>query len=158
DRVNTTGEVLLGSTFACAQCHNHKYDPFTQADYYRMFAFYNSTADHGRDNSPEMPLPTKEQAAQKAKLAEEIANLQKVVDTPTPQLIESQAKWEKEQEGAKAIWTVLDPASMVSSGGATLTKQGDNSILAGGKSLDVDIYTITLPTDLKGITAIRLEA
>src|SRR5262249_12327831 len=40
DRVGTTGSVWLGTTLACAQCHNHKYDPFTQKDYYRFFAFF----------------------------------------------------------------------------------------------------------------------
>ncbi len=43
DRVNTTGTVWLGSTLECAQCHDHKYDPFTQRDYYRFFAFFNQT-------------------------------------------------------------------------------------------------------------------
>ncbi|MEJ7637997.1 MAG: PSD1 and planctomycete cytochrome C domain-containing protein [Singulisphaera sp.] len=43
DRVNTTATVWLGTTLACAQCHNHKYDPFTQADYYRLSAYFNST-------------------------------------------------------------------------------------------------------------------
>ncbi len=43
DRVNTTGIVWLGTTFTCAQCHNHKYDPFTQKDYYQLFAFFNNT-------------------------------------------------------------------------------------------------------------------
>lgn len=43
DRVNTTGYVWLGSTIECSQCHNHKYDPFSQADYFRFFAFFNNT-------------------------------------------------------------------------------------------------------------------
>lgn len=43
DRVNTTAAVWLGSTLECAQCHNHKYDPFTQRDYYRLFAYFNGT-------------------------------------------------------------------------------------------------------------------
>ena len=43
DRVNTTATVWLGTTLECAQCHNHKYDPFTQKDYYRLFAFFNNT-------------------------------------------------------------------------------------------------------------------
>src|SRR6185295_17065008 len=43
DRVNVTGTVWLGTTLECCQCHDHKYDPFTQRDYYRMFAFFNST-------------------------------------------------------------------------------------------------------------------
>jgi mono/diheme cytochrome c family protein len=44
DRVNTTAAVWLGTTFECAQCHDHKYDPFTMKDYYRLFAFFNNTA------------------------------------------------------------------------------------------------------------------
>ena len=42
DRVNTTGTVWLGSTIGCAQCHNHKYDPFSQRDYYRLLAFFSN--------------------------------------------------------------------------------------------------------------------
>ncbi len=49
DRVKTTGEVFLGLTFACAQCHDHKYDPITQRDYYRLFAFFNSVPERGLD-------------------------------------------------------------------------------------------------------------
>src|SRR4029078_9101465 len=43
DRVNVTGTVWLGTTFECCQCHDHKYDPFTQRDYYRLFASFNNT-------------------------------------------------------------------------------------------------------------------
>ena len=43
DRVNTTGTVWLGTSMECAQCHNHPYDPFSQKDYYRLFAFFNNT-------------------------------------------------------------------------------------------------------------------
>ena len=45
DRVNVTGTVWLGTTLECAQCHEHKYDPFTQEDYYRLFAYFNNTPD-----------------------------------------------------------------------------------------------------------------
>ncbi len=53
DRVNTIGSVWLGLTIGCAQCHEHKYDPFTQEDYYRLFAFVNNLED---ELSP-APLP-----------------------------------------------------------------------------------------------------
>jgi hypothetical protein len=59
DRVNTTMEVWMGSTFACAQCHNHKFDPFTQKDYYQLFAFFNNTTDKGRSNDPQLRVPSK---------------------------------------------------------------------------------------------------
>ena len=68
DRVNTTMTVWMGTTIACTQCHNHKFDPFKQKEFYQLFAFFNSTADHGRSNDPELSLPTPEQAARIAKL------------------------------------------------------------------------------------------
>jgi hypothetical protein len=49
DRVKTTGEVFLGLTVACAQCHDHKYDPITQRDYYRLFAYFNTVDERGLD-------------------------------------------------------------------------------------------------------------
>ena len=52
DRVNTTAQVWLGSTLACAQCHSHKYDPFSQQEYYQFFAFFNTT----EDNNSEAPI------------------------------------------------------------------------------------------------------
>ncbi len=52
DRVNTTAAVWLGTTMECAQCHHHKYDPFTQRDYYRLFAFFNHTARETDFTSP----------------------------------------------------------------------------------------------------------
>ncbi len=48
DRIDTLSTAFLGSTFACAQCHNHKYDPFSQQDYYRLFAFFNNTPQETR--------------------------------------------------------------------------------------------------------------
>lgn len=62
DRVNTTFTVWMATTLGCAQCHSHKYDPFTQRDYYRLFAFFNSTADADTDDlAPLIPAPTREQ-------------------------------------------------------------------------------------------------
>src|SRR6185369_15603206 len=72
DRVSTTASVWLGSTLACAQCHNHKYDPFTQKEYYRFMAFFDNAEyqigyqSPGEENSrfilePQLNLPTLEQ-------------------------------------------------------------------------------------------------
>ena len=49
DRVRTTAEVFLGLTMGCAQCHDHKFDPITQKDYYRFFAYFNTLEDRGHD-------------------------------------------------------------------------------------------------------------
>jgi mono/diheme cytochrome c family protein len=67
DRVGTTGSVWLGTTLACAQCHNHKYDPFTQQDFYRFFAFFD------RAKEPTLELPTPELEAKRKALQADIA-------------------------------------------------------------------------------------
>jgi hypothetical protein len=72
DRVNTTMEVWMGTTMNCVQCHNHKYDPFTTKEYYSLFAFFNSTTDHGRSNEPTLSLPTPEQQARNKRLRAEM--------------------------------------------------------------------------------------
>ena len=51
DRVKTTSEVFLGLTFGCAQCHDHKYDPISQKEYYEFFAFFNELDDRGLDGN-----------------------------------------------------------------------------------------------------------
>ena len=71
DRVNTTGTVWLGTTLDCSRCHNHKYDPFTQKDYYQLFAYFNNTPlevkNDGKESvqfdfyGPKMKLPVPEQ-------------------------------------------------------------------------------------------------
>src|SRR5207244_10462303 len=55
DRVNTVGMVWLGTTLECAQCHDHKYDPFTQKDYYHVFGFLNNTAREAELANPAVP-------------------------------------------------------------------------------------------------------
>ncbi len=64
DRVNTTMAVWMGVTMACAQCHTHKYDPFTQEEYFKIFAIFNQTQDADRrDESPFIELYSPEQLA-----------------------------------------------------------------------------------------------
>src|SRR5688500_391477 len=77
DRVRTLSTAWLGLAMECARCHDHKFDPVTQADYYRMFAFFNNVPEHGEDGRvanavPMMPAPTREQQAELAALAGEI--------------------------------------------------------------------------------------
>ena len=68
DRVETTSTVFMGVTLGCARCHNHKYDPFTQKEFYQVFAYFNNVPEMGRamkyGNSPPLvPAPTREQQA-----------------------------------------------------------------------------------------------
>lgn len=66
DRVNTTGAVFLGLTVGCAKCHDHKYDPIYQTDYYKLFAFYNN------DDEVDLDLPSDQERAQQVAIQQEI--------------------------------------------------------------------------------------
>ncbi|MBB22763.1 MAG: hypothetical protein CMN04_07760 [Roseibacillus sp.] len=77
DRVKTTANVWMGMTMECAQCHDHKYDPITQREYYQMFAYFNNTTDpgmqtRGGNQSPVVNVPPREQARKLADLRKAI--------------------------------------------------------------------------------------
>jgi hypothetical protein len=107
DRVNTTMQVWTGTTFACAQCHDHKYDQFTQQEYFQLFAFFNNTADRGGSTAPELPLPTAEQTARRDQIRRELAELQaqiekgaKALDAPRRKSIEEKIALLKKQDAS----------------------------------------------------------
>jgi uncharacterized membrane protein len=164
DRVNTTAAVWLGTTLGCAQCHNHKFDPFTQKDFYRFLAFFDNSQytiagpeDEQYAAEPELELPTPAQAAKSKDLRAEIAKLQEALNTSTPALEVAQARWEIQMRNAPAEWSALRPDHYSSAKGATLKLLPDQSILAGGKNPNADSYTIQARTDLTGITGVRIE-
>jgi mono/diheme cytochrome c family protein len=88
DRVNTTGGVFLGLTVGCCQCHDHKFDPISQREYYELFAFFNSV------DEPKLELPTPEQTAKRAEVQAKIDAAEKrlqELDAVTPEKL---AAWE----------------------------------------------------------------
>jgi hypothetical protein len=100
DRVDTTSTVFLGTTLGCARCHNHKYDPFTQKEYYQVFAYFNNVPELGRaykyGNSPPMiPAPTAEQQKKLDEVDAKIAALRGVLDRQSKTLAAEEARWEK---------------------------------------------------------------
>src|SRR5215510_2650900 len=168
DRVNTTATVWLGSTIACSQCHNHKYDPFTQKDYYRLMAFFDNAEyqigyqSPGDNNSryilePQINLPTPEQEEKRKTIDGEIKQIESSLRAQTPELDAEQAKWERELLDERNKWTTLDPSKLESTGGATLKKLDDGSVLVSGAAPERDVYVVSAKTDLKNITALRIE-
>jgi hypothetical protein len=81
DRVNTAGTVWLGLTVGCAQCHDHKYDPLTQKEYYQLFAFFHNVPENGLDGTkgnavPLLRMPTAEQQRRLDRLDAALKNLE----------------------------------------------------------------------------------
>jgi len=164
DRVNTTSTVLLGLTLNCCQCHDHKYDPFTQKDYYSLYAFFNSIPENGLDGQkgnavPVLQVPSAPQQKRLDELAASVKQLEQQLSAPMPQVDEAQAKWEQGlSTSADSRWTVLNPLEIKSSGGATMTRLPDGSIFVSGVNPARDTYTIDARVESKKITAIRIEA
>jgi mono/diheme cytochrome c family protein len=98
DRVDTTANVFMGLTLGCARCHDHKYDPILQKDYYRFFAFFNTIAEKGLDGkngnaAPILEMPTAAQASEVAWLQQAIADHEAALpEKETQPLL---AAWEK---------------------------------------------------------------
>ncbi|WP_435007697.1 PSD1 and planctomycete cytochrome C domain-containing protein [Tundrisphaera lichenicola] len=163
DRVTTTATVFLGVTLACAECHDHKYDPFTQKDFYRFYAFFNGIAEKGLDGNkespaPRMKVPSADQTARLAEIRSSIARLSEQLVAPSNEADLAQVAWEKERGESSKGWSVLGPLALNSTGGTTLTEQPDGSVLASGTNPDKDVYEIFAPAGLASIRAFRLEA
>lgn len=161
ERVRNASGTWLGITLGCAECHDHKFDPLTQRDFYRFEAFFADIQERGLYSGahadgnwgPFVKVPNAEQEADLKKLDQEIADAKKVLETSTAELVAAQAAWEKSQ----VAWTLLKPESVTSAEGVTLTVKDDGSILASGKNPATDTYTLVVKNPPKGITAFRLE-
>jgi hypothetical protein len=156
DRVNTTMSVWMGTTIACAQCHNHKFDPITQEEYFRFFAFFNNTEDADRrDESPLIQIFTDEQKTNRAAWDAESKELEKLLTTPTPELLASQAKW-VQRLSVRPEWAAPKPAAVAAKSGATLATQEDGSVKVD-KQAKTDVYTVSLPVVSEKLTGLEIE-
>lgn len=90
DRVNTTASVFLGLTVGCARCHDHKYDPISQREYYELFALLNNA------DEPTIEVPTTHKMRELPALANELALAEKLLADNEPSVANRQEKWEKD--------------------------------------------------------------
>lgn len=168
DRVKTYGEAVIGLTMACAQCHDHKYDPISQQDYYQMFAFFNRLddkgldGDGGRNSQPAMeamtPLATPEEVAQ---VKEDLAKAESELAEERP---EEQAVWEQQLRAAHAQRGkefATQPTELL--GVSTPNGSPDRLKIMPDQSLEIHggdfaAYNVStrLPADLKVIHGVRI--
>ena len=155
DRVRNVSSVWLGATMGCAECHDHKFDPFTQRDFYSMAAFFADVQESavGR-REPGMPVPSTADETELARFGMEITGAQKRLDDAVSGLIASNPKLEEE---VGSTWQVLESADVKVQGESQLLKQADGSYKSAGKVAAKETYVLTLQSDAK-LTGLRLEA
>ncbi|GMV97346.1 MAG: hypothetical protein AMXMBFR83_17040 [Phycisphaerae bacterium] len=158
DRVRAVSNVWLGASMGCAECHDHKFDPYTMKDFYSFGSFFADLEEVGVGvQVPRLTLPTGPQKAQLQRLDSLIARLRQVLETQTPELDAALARWERESAGPGPEWTTLHPVSLGSTGGATLTVSADGLVRVTGANPPSNRYVVAAATELTGITAVRLE-
>jgi len=151
DRMDAVGKAWLGLTIACAQCHNHKYDPISQKEYYQLFAFLNN------DDEPFIEVPTPEQQKKRDEISQKVQSLIDKTMNDTLDLDEKMAAWEKSIANAEGKWTVLEPKEWLNFA-TKYEKQSDGSLLGGGDVKPGAVTHIWVDTALTNITGFRMEA
>ena len=106
DRVSTTGTIWLGMTVACAECHDHKFDPLKTKEFYGLYAFFHNVPEKGLDRirtdnpPPRLPVPTMEQAFQFVEAEFTLKDAEKTLQDRSNELGETQEKWERQTMAA----------------------------------------------------------
>jgi hypothetical protein len=168
DRTNTTGAVFLGLTLGCARCHEHKYDPISQEDYFRVFAYFNSNEEPGlysqlpdanRAFEPFLSVPSERQAADLARLRAERDRVRAELAQPAPEDERGFAEFlvaAPQQAGVR--WAAREVVRAEATDGVTLAVQPDGSVLAGGANPAEEEHVVTLRTQETGLRLLLLEA
>jgi hypothetical protein len=157
DIVTTVMNTFASTTVQCARCHDHKFDPVKQEEYYGLQAVFAATDKANRPYDPDPQV-----GAHRRALVVRRAELLRQKETADPALLGATVQaevdaWENKQRQARTLWQVLEAAECRSAGGAALARQPDGSILSSFERPDKDTYTVVAHTDMPDITGIRLE-
>ncbi len=168
DRVATTGSVFLGLTLGCARCHDHKYDPISQDDFYRVYAYFNSIEEPGlysqipdanRALEPFLRVPSPEQAAREDELKAQLAAATLDLDTIPPDEAEHFETWRQSLLASAGLaWAEREVLGAASTHGATLSVTEDGAVLASGPNPEQDHHEIRLRTQESGLRLLSLLA
>ncbi|HTD85823.1 MAG TPA: DUF1549 domain-containing protein, partial [Candidatus Binatia bacterium] len=151
DRMDAIGKSMLGLTIQCAQCHNHKYDPLTQEEYYRLFAFINS------DHESSITAYTDEEQRVIAKLKRGMRDVEAELKKRAPDWQERMAKWEDSVKNDQPEWVICDHPEHIGENDQRYYYYKDGSMLAAGYA-PTKFTTVWKTTNkLERIGAFRLE-
>ena len=153
DRMDCIGKSILGLTIQCAQCHNHKYDPLKQEEYYRLMAFINNDYEATTWVYPPAELGKIKQIRQGT------AELEEKLKSDRPDWNLRELEWEEQAKQSQISWESLEPKELEWVGGlAHPQKLKDNSVLTlGFRPSDGELW-LTAETKQTNITGLRLEA
>jgi len=171
DRVETTGQTWLGLTVGCARCHDHKYDPLTQREFYSLFALFNNVPESGTimgqsnrsggNSDPILQLPDDAQQAELAKLEQVVTDATAVVTAELKNLPSLVEAWAAEARGSlersDETWQPFEPLELASAGGASFRRSEDGSWLVEGAAPPQDSYTFESLIDPGTFGGFRLE-
>lgn len=158
DRVNTIASTWLGLTTGCARCHDHKYDPMTQRDFYRIMACFNQIGERGSGDGGNFgPMLEVQSPLDAARLAAIDAELKALPADLDQRIEEAEEEAEEElREGAPIRWEPANALSAASESGRPITSQADGVFLAPAGELDT--FTLLVRVPLGGVRALRIEA
>jgi hypothetical protein len=151
DRMDAIGKAMLGVTIQCAQCHNHKFDPISQEEYYRLFAFINN--DH--EARPVVYAP--EQQMKLADLHRQMAEIESDLKHRAPDWQKKMAAWEDSVKNDQPEWTILSDLHQEGDKAQRYEPMADGSLLACGYAPTKMTQWFRTTNDLSGLTAFRLE-
>ncbi len=170
DRVRTLGIAWLGLTTGCAECHDHKFDPFTMKDFYALEAFFADIEESGfyggagptGEWGPILSLPTPEQEATLARIDAELKQIKALRDAiPEDVIAASRKAWEERLlvlDAAKSLnWVTVEPMQLATRNGAVLRHEGKGLIIAEGPNPDQEIYTVSFRPGAGEWNALRLQ-
>ena len=157
DIVTTVMSTLTSSTVHCARCHNHKFDPIPQSDYYALQAVFAGTekADKVYDSDP--VLLARRRALMKQEQAVAARDPAFVAALWTEESRAAYAQWEEGVRSTEQQWTVLTPTEFHAANGTVIELKPDQSLLATGPRPETDIYTTSAALPPGEWTALRLE-
>lgn len=161
DRVNTTWEALMGTSYGCVQCHTHPYDPFTHAEYYKFMSFLNNTADADRnDESPTIKTPDIYQQKQLDEWNKVLAELKTKVDADKTKIekdFETHYSKIMAQLKTPEVHT-LSATKLESNSDYKLTQNEDKSFTSLKGTKKKSTFTITGEVDSDKINLLQIDA
>ncbi len=152
DRMDAIGKSVLGLTIQCAQCHNHKFDPLKQEEYYRMFAFLNNSYEGS------VAVYTPEEQMKRANVFNRIREIEAALQERTPDWRKRMAEWEAKIAKDQPEWIIVKPVvEDISTGGQKYLPMPDGSFLAQSYAPTKHRVKLSVKVEPRNITAFRLE-